>query len=352
MHSDLHGSEIIPNPAPLPIQNNSLPSVTDRFRRPLQRGRSFKNPILPAPSADPWVVQHDGYYYYCQSRPQDTIWIRRSRSLTQLNEEQGTMVWSSPALGPNSKSVWAPELHLIDGKWFIYYAADDGLNENHRMWVLESVTNDPCGEYRCRGVLSTNGWAIDGTVLQSKGRKYFVWSGWPGKQNGQQNLYISEMSSPWALSGPRSLLAQPEHAWEQVDMAICEGPQILQREGRTFLIYSASGSWTVDYCLGLLELSGKNPLNPKHWRKHGCAFQKTDYVWGVGHCSFVRSPDDTEDWIVYHAKTKQKKGWNDRNVRAQRFTWTKEGLPDFGTPIPAGVPINAPSGDSFAEVGM
>lgn len=351
MHSDLHGSEIVSPAAPI-LTPADVPSLADRFRRARAHGPTFRNPILPAPSADPWVIQHAGEYLYCESRNQDSIWIRRSPSLTELGEDEGSFVWSAPALGANSKSVWAPELHHIDGKWIIYYAADDGLNENHRMWVLEGLTNDPCGPYRCRGALDTSGWAIDGTVLRLESSNYFVWSGWPGSVNGQQNLYIAQMSSPWKLSSPRALISFPEHSWEKVDMAICEGPQILQRHGRTFLIYSASGSWTVDYCLGLLELTGPDPLNPAHWHKHGCAFSRTDYVWGVGHCSFVQSPDGAEDWIVYHAKSKRKKGWNDRNVRAQRFTWTADGLPNFGSPIPAGLPINIPSGDILAEVGV
>jgi len=219
------------------------------------------------------------------------------------------------------------------------------------MWVLEA--NDPFGPYVCRGALETSGWAIDGTILrQPNGALYFVWSGWPGRENGQQNLYIAPMRNPWTLSGPRVLLAQPEHSWECVDMAICEGPQILQNEGRTFLVYSASGSWTVDYCLGLMELEGDDPLNTSSWQKKGCVFKKTSQVWGIGHCSFVKSPDGTENWIVYHAKSKKKKGWADRNVRTQQFGWTEEGLPCFGEPTPVGHPMAAPSGLLAGEVGI
>lgn len=318
-------------------------TLEDRFRTALSPGGTFANPILPSPSADPWVMQHEGWYYYCESRHQDAIYIRKSRNFIHLNQDPGVMVWSAPAFGANSKSLWAPELHFIQGKWYIYYAADDGLNENHRMWVLEA--SDPFGPYVCRGALETDTWAIDGTILEGPGGSlYCVWSGWPGRVNGQQNLYIAPMHNPWTLSGPRVLLAQPEHAWESIDMAICEGPQILRNNGRTFIIYSASGSWTVDYCLGMIELTGTDPINPAHWEKKGCVFKKTERVWGLGHCSFVKSPDGSEDWIVYHAKSKRKKGWNDRNVRAQKFTWTSDGLPHFGEPTPAGTHLPIPSG--------
>ena len=350
LHHDIDGADLVRSVAKTPP---GVAPLQDRFRRSLPGGATFKNPILPAPSADPWVIQHDGQYYSCESRHQDTIWIRKAKSFIDLEQHEGTMIWSAPAFGPNSRSLWAPELHRIQGKWYIYYAADDGLNENHRMWVLEGLTDDPAGPYRCRGTLDTTAWAIDGTVLQMpNGSLYFIWSGWPGKENGQQHLYIAPMSNPWTLSAERTLIARPEHAWECVDMAICEGPQILQNDGRTFIVYSASGSWTEDYCLGLLELEGRDPLKPSTWKKRGCVFCKTDYVWGIGHCCFVKSPDGAEDWIVYHAKSKRKKGWNDRNVRAQKFTWTDAGLPDFGLPIPAGKPVAVPSGHTTVEVGL
>jgi GH43 family beta-xylosidase len=169
------------------------------------------------------MIFHDGFYYYSESRNQSTIHIRRSRTITDIGQDEGACVWTPPLSGMNSKSVWAPELHFLNGKWYIYYAADDGQNENHRMWVLESETSDPQGRYIERGCLETDGWAIDGTILrQADGRLFFIWSGWPGAVNGRQNLYIAPMSDPCTLSGSRTLICSPEHPWENVDMAIAD----------------------------------------------------------------------------------------------------------------------------------
>ena len=45
----------------------------------------------------------------------------------------------------------------------------------------------------------------DGAVIQKDdGSLYFVWSGWPGTTDGQQNLYIAPMSNPYTISGERS----------------------------------------------------------------------------------------------------------------------------------------------------
>src|SRR5436305_3603946 len=84
------------------------------------------NPILPPHSADPWMIFHGGFYYYSESRNYREIFIRRSRTIAGIGEDPGVCVWTAPQRGLNSSNLWAPELHLIDGRWFIYYAADDG----------------------------------------------------------------------------------------------------------------------------------------------------------------------------------------------------------------------------------
>lgn len=282
------------------------------------------------------MIHHDGFYYYSETHlEQRSIVIRKSKTIAGIAHDPGVCVWRAPARGKNSHAVWAPELHRIGDKWFIYYAADDGKNENHRMWVLESEGDNPQGRYHCRGTLETGGWAIDGTILNLDEKMYFVWSGWPGKVDGRQNIYIAPMTDPLTISAKRTLICEPEHTWEKVAMPICEGPQILKRNNDFFIVYSASGSWTEDYCLGLLHNRTGDVMNPAAWRKHPKpVFQKTETVWGVGHCSFVKSLCQTEDWILYHSKSIKGNGWKDRDVHAKRFTWTAEGLPDFGSPLP------------------
>jgi GH43 family beta-xylosidase len=287
------------------------------------------------------MILHEGFYYYCESRNERTIHVRKSKSILEIGNDDGVKVWTPPVSGPNSKNVWAPELHLVNGKWYIYYAADDGSNENHRMWVLESESADPQGNYRSLGSVETGGWAIDGTLLEVDGRLHMVWSGWPGKVDGQQNLYIARMENPFTIGSPRQLLTTPDQPWERHAMPICEGPQVLKRNGHIFIVYSASASWTEEYCLGMLLTTSKDVMDAGAWKKVGPVFQKTETVWGVGHCSFIKGANTpAEDWIVYHAKSKRAKGWHDRHIHAQRFTWRLDGLPDFGMPSPVRRPVH------------
>jgi GH43 family beta-xylosidase len=297
------------------------------------------NPVFPSPSQDPWVVHGNNQFHEVRSDGL-RILVRSAERFRDLMKQPARMVWRAPSIGPNSQNVWAPEMHWLKGKWWIFYAADDGNNANHRVFVMESRTTDIADGFEDRGQWETEGWAIDPTVFIGKdGQLYALWSGWPGATDGQQNLYISRMSDPATLAGGRVVLASPTLAWERNSLPVCEGPQVLKRHGSTFVVYSASGSWTKDYCLGMLVHREGDYMDPNSWVKQADpVLTSTDAVWGVGHCAFLSSRE-TGDLIFYHAKTTQSHGWEDRNVRVQPFGWREDGLPKFGKPVNPGLPV-------------
>ncbi|MBM7570378.1 family 43 glycosylhydrolase [Aquibacillus albus] len=313
----------------------------------------FENPII-GEGADPWIVRHsDGYYYYTQTTGNNiTIW--KSKTITGLKSAESKVVWTPEEGAPNSEHIWAPELHFIDGKWYVYFAASAGDMGKQRMYVLESESSDPFGNYSYPkgtdyGKLTTpsDKWAIDGSILKYNGNYYFAWSGWEGDTNVRQDIYIAPMSNPWTISGDRVELSRPEYDWEKVGFPhVNEGPQFLKNsEGQLFMVYSASGSWTDDYKLGMLTFTGNDPINPDAWEKSAePVFEKNPEadVYGPGHNGFFKSPDGTEDWIIYHAAKFQGAGWN-RNVRIQKFNWNEDGTPNFGTPVSTGTLLEVPS---------
>ncbi len=305
---------------------------------------TFANPVAPE-GHDPWIVQSDDAYYYCYSH-RGCIWVHRGQTIQETVQFEGQQVWRPEPGQAYSKELWAPELHKVAGQWYIYVAADDGRNENHRMVVLQSRTGDPTGPFDLKGKIAdaSDKWAIDATVLEHEGRLYFIWSGWEGDVNVQQNLYIAAMKDPLSIDGPRSLISEPDYDWEKIGTPLVnEGPQVLKHEGNVFIIYSASGSWTDNYGLGQLKLVGEDPLDPNAWeKKQTPVFGSTATVFSPGHASFTKSPDGTEDWIIYHAAKHKGAGWN-RNTRMQRFTWDAQGNPCFGSPVSEDIEIAAPS---------
>ena len=304
----------------------------------------FMNPIMNS-GADPWAVYSGGRYYLTVTTGSNvTIWS--SPDLTDIAQGQSTVAWTPPA---GFTAIWSPELHHIGNRWYIYVAADQhGDNATHRMYVLESDTNNPMVGYTFVGQITSpdNHWAIDGTVLTLDGKLYFIWSGWAQSVSGPQNLYIAPMSSPTQISGQRVLISRPTYLWETSVSPINEGPVTLQHDSRVFIVYSANASWTNKYCLGLLTLTGGNPLQASSWVKSPePVFQSSGTVYGPGHASFTVSPNGTQDWIVYHAAKYSRAGWT-RDVRIQPFTWTKAGLPDFGTPLATSTLLRVPAGQA------
>ena len=317
----------------------------------------FNNPIFDG--ADPWMIQKDGYYYYCFSSG-NGISISRSQFITKQGETR--KVWEAPASGWNRSCVWAPELHFLDGRWYIYYAAgESGPPYIHqKTGVLQSATDDPLSRYTDMGMLYTgddpylksdNVWAIDMTVFTYHGRLYAVWSGWEKPaltDKTSQHLYIAEMANPFTVKSPRIKLSSPDKKWETGGpLDLQEGPEILKNGDDLLIIYSCRESWTVDYRLGMLKLRDpeRSLLSPLNWEKSGPVFSGP---FGTGHSSFVKSPDGKEDWIVYHSKKSIREGWQ-RDVRAQRYNWDSKGYPVFGEPVPAGTKMKRPSGEYRME---
>jgi GH43 family beta-xylosidase len=320
--------------------------------------RTFTNPVFPA-GADPWIIFRDSIYYYT-STSGSNLFICKGRNLDELALSERKVIWTPPSGTQYSKQIWAPELHYLNNKWYMYFAADNGENRNHRMYVIENKSPDPLkGTWEFKGKVAdpADKWAIDGSVFEYKGKLFMIWSGWEGDINGQQNIYIAKLENPWTISGRRLLISSPEYEWETIGdlnnpddvphVNVNEGPVALQKNGRLFIIYSASGCWTDSYSLGLLALEGNDPLNASSWKKNPLPVFSQDPEAGVfapGHNSFFRSPDGKEDWILYHANSAAGQGCGRfRSPRAQKFGWRVDGTPDIGKPFSTGVSLPLPS---------
>ncbi|MBT2287386.1 family 43 glycosylhydrolase [Paenibacillus polymyxa] len=314
---------------------------------------TFTNPILEQ-RADPWVYRHtDGYYYFSASVPAfDRIEIRRAETLEELRDAEPVTAWTKRDTGPMSANIWAPEIHFIDGKWYIHYAAahtsetNEGLFD-HRMYVLENDSANPLeGEWVEKGQIHTRweSFALDATTFEHKGIRYLVWAQKDPDIVGNSNLYIAEMENPWTLRGEQVMISTPEYDWEIIGFKVNEGPAVMHRNGRLFIGYSASAT-DYNYCMGLLTADeDDNLLDPASWVKSPKPVFQTceaNGQYGPGHNSFTVSPDGKTDILIYHARNyKDIEGDPlydpNRHARAQVIHWREDGTPDFGVPAPDG----------------
>lgn len=312
----------------------------------------YPNPLV-FQRADPFIWKHsDGFYYFTASVPEyDRIEIRRSDTLAGLEDAEPFVAWTHHPSGEMSSLIWAPEIHFLRGKWYIYFAAapnDEvtGDTFNHRMYVLENSNPDPLTpNWIEKGQIKTNweSFSLDATAIEHNGKLYYIWGQEEKAVNekSHSNLYISEMENPWTLKGPQVMLTQPEYDWETKIFWVNEGPGILKKNGRIFLTYSASAT-DENYCIGMLVADeNANLLDPASWKKLDKPVFGTSYenhIYGPGHNSFTVSEDGKTDLLVYHARNYTEIEGDplydpNRHTRVQEIHWTKDGIPDFGSPV-------------------
>jgi GH43 family beta-xylosidase len=312
--------------------------VSQNFSQSLE----FNNPIAEQ-RADPWVYKTDeGIYYLIATVPEyDRIVIRKADSINGLKEAEEKEVWHKHDTGVMGHHIWAPELHWIEGKWYIYFAAGEAENIwNIRMWALSNTSEDPTeGEWKEEGRIRTKkeSFSLDATTFEHKGKRYLIWA--QNVREGQHGtaLVLSEMKTPTILTGPEVVLTEPEFDWEKVKYWVNEGPAVIKRNGKIFVSYSASAT-NDNYCVGLLWIDEEaDLLDITNWSKSpGPVFYSNEDLkrYGPGHNSFTTAEDGETVIMIYHARDyKEIQGHElsdpNRATRARVVQWTERGFPDF-----------------------
>ncbi|OAL45916.1 Arabinanase/levansucrase/invertase [Pyrenochaeta sp. DS3sAY3a] len=294
--------------------------------------------------ADPYVLWNKGTFYmtftcggHIEVWAADSLFDFESRC-------KRTVIWRPPPDQPYSSDLWAPEIHCLEGKWYVYFAANHPKhgNRTHRMFVLAGpdADDDPLdpSKWNFHGRvagLPDDQWAIDGTVIPLHGRNHFVYSGWPlgtSFNESRQELFILAMTSPTSCTGTPIRISTPDLQFEYSGLSgINEGPQLLRSpDGRwTGIVYSCAGSWTSEYKMNVLYFTGADPLDPTSWCKSNVplltASRDGAAPYGPGHGNFVLisdAPGGPEVWGVFHA-TDAKTGWEGRRARVMRFLPTR-----------------------------
>ena len=172
--------------------------------------------------ADPYVYRHtDGSYYFTASVPEyDKIVLRRSDTLAGIKDAKEIEIWHKHESGPQSIHIWAPEIHYLFGKWYIYYAGGDKDDIwAIRPYVLECQGEDPLNDpwvekgkmHRAQDdEFSFEAFSLDATVFEVNGNWYYIWAEKVGVGKQISNLYIARMKNGYTLDTVQVLLTTPD----------------------------------------------------------------------------------------------------------------------------------------------
>ena len=318
---------------------------------------TLKNPLSYENFSDPFITydKSTGYYYFMASCQSNTLTIYRSKRVGDiLKNNEKVDVYQCPesdVWGP----FWAPEMYKIGDKWYIYTSCRevDSTNfwDTKRLLILQSKTEDPFDGFKFASKPDTSIFAIDPTSSIINGKQYICYS--EVDQMGVQILVIREMSDPLTFTDKLAEIARPSFAWELANgytgnKAINEGAFFIKKNGKLYVIFSANGCWSDDYCLGVLEHTGGELCDGKNWKKHEKPlFVKGNGVFGVGHAAFFTSPDERELWCVYHCLLRSNPNREEvpRYTCVQKISFDETDYPVMGEPVGIEKEINAPSGE-------
>ncbi|WP_232522301.1 galactose-1-epimerase [Marinimicrobium alkaliphilum] len=293
--------------------------------------------------ADPWIHRtEDGHYYFISTAPEfDRIELMESDTLNGFTDAEPKVIWARPDEGPMGGHVWAPELHHIDGVWYVHVALGDAdAPFRIRMHVLSNDNADPMTDnWVEEGQIETpwDDFALDATTFVHNGTQYLVWA--QRDPDGRYNsaLYMAEMPTPTTISDDVMLLTEPEFDWEHVGYHVNEGAAVIKRHGRIFITYSASAT-DHNYAMGLVWASDDADLmDPASWKKSPePVFYSNESLerFGPGHNGFTLAEDGQTDLLVYHARSYRELQGSpltdpNRNARVRVLEWDEHGFPVF-----------------------
>ena len=280
----------------------------------------YQNPFITE-RADPYVTKgSDGYYYFTASYPAylnvdsgyDRIILRRSRTIDGLRTAEEKIIWKAHSEGIMSKHIWAPEIHEINGRWYIFFAAGNSDDVWHiRPYMLRLEGNDPIndswtelGKVKAKegDDVSFNSFSLDMTYFEHKGKHYLIWA----EIIGDSSLFMAEIDpeKPNVLISEPILLTKPEYDWEKVNHKVNEGASVLKTDDKIYVFFSASGTG-AEYCMGMLYAdSCSNLMDKDSWTKVTEPVLETkDLIGeaGPGHNSFV-TDENGKLLLIYHAR--------------------------------------------------
>lgn len=273
--------------------------------------------------ADPCVTKWGERYYFIATNDADnnhTLYIREADTLEGLVDAEEKLILDSTTYPEIGGLLWAPEIHEIEGRLYIFHAATTGefFWEESCLMELREGGNPACKEdwSRPRRILRKDGSelckageviTLDMTCFLWENDYYVVWSQrqFLPKDLGAW-LYIAKLNpkEPWKLLTDPVILSKPDYGWGNNHTFVEEGPFALIRGGMLYLTFSAAAVDT-SYVVGLLSIEkGKNLLKRENWHKKNYPILTSRSVaneYGTGHNAYV-TDDDGVVWNTYHAR--------------------------------------------------
>lgn len=328
---------------------------------------TYLNPVYEQTFADPFVLKYRGHYWaYCTGLQPDgkAFGILESPDLVNWRRVNSAML----PLPGDHPCYWAPEVTYDNGLFFLYYSVGNETTMHLRVALADHPTGpfiDSGRQLTLRGEegQSEHGpampFAIDPHVFtDDNGRRYlFYATDFYNRTRVGTGTVRDRLLDPFTLAGHPQPVTLPGYDWQVYDAEreekggvrwhTVEGPFVTKYKGKYYQMFSG-GNWkNPSYGVGY-GLTGDIERN-EEWNQM-CDGDRVppilqtapDAVHGPGHNSVVRSPNNMQQYCVYHR-------WGNgegRQMAIDTLDWAGERMFILG---PSHTPQSAPAQAYFAD---
>ena len=286
------------------VGNNHNPVLEGWYADP--EGAVFNNQywIFPTYSA-PYDEQ---VFMDCFSSDDLVSWTKHEHII-----DTATVKWAK-------RAMWAPAIIEKEGKYFLFFAANDIQNNSEEGGIGIGVSDKPEGPYKdylgkpLLDKFHNGAQPIDQFILYDKdGQYYMIYGGW-------RHCNIVKMKDDFSgfitfEDGTTFKEITPE--------GYVEGPFMFIRNGKYYFMWS-EGGWTgPDYSVAYAIAD--SPFGP--FKRIGKILkQDPNVATGAGHHSVIQIPGTDEYYIVYHRRPLGETDGNHRETCIDRMYFDSEGF--------------------------
>ncbi|MBQ4556462.1 MAG: S-layer homology domain-containing protein [Clostridia bacterium] len=297
---------------------------------------TFNNPIRYY-GADPWILYHNGSYYYTATGG-DTLMLYKAPNIGDLSTAAGAVIYDPEDGKEWSHNMWSPEIHYFSAEqvgeeyagWYCFVTSDDGQDWNYSSltgYVIKCLDGDDLmgrwgnpitGEvnvpepivFRDTKNPEKFSWIGGMSTLEVNGENYIIFVNEYNRDTVDfyQALQIAKYENPWTIIGEPAEICVPTYDWEKVGGGDGIHPYTVEcitgvygDDGSVFVSYAGSAYWTSAYAIGCMEYLGGDPMDINNWKKSPePIFSKSKEVNGCAHACYVTDTDGNK-WAMYHA---------------------------------------------------
>ncbi len=296
----------------------SLPVVAQK-----KASKTSGNPLFPGWYADPegMIFGKEYWIYPTYSAPYEKqVFMDAFSSRDLITWTKHPRVIDSSGVKWVKRALWAPSVIEKDGKYYLFFGANDIQNDQEYGGIGVAVADKPSGPFRdllgkpLIDRFHNGAQPIDQFAFRDKDGQYYLFYG------GWRHCNVARLKPDFTGFEP---FPDGTIFKEITPEKYVEGPFMFIRNGKYYFMWS-EGGWTgpnykVAYAIA------DNPLGP--FQRIGTILQQdTTIANGAGHHSVIKVPGKEQYYIVYHRRPMTETDGNSRETCIDLLQFDEKGL--------------------------